>query len=225
MPRPTPPPLGPETVHQFQRTVLSSGHLAGHAGESNGGGSGAGGAGRHRLLTEEGGGGPANCSQAEISRQVSAEPEPEPNLARSGGSEWHPTARLSTLQVNVAPAAALRSQLAAVIEADTSVADTSGALSPLPAAAAAAADDAGPGAQLPPDTFFLPAACLAAHVRGRLICEDGMRSLEGRGVINWAVGQGRLPEPDRLFPLTTASDGNCLLHAALLGMWGLHDHG
>ena len=27
----------------------------------------------------------------------------------------------------------------------------------------------------------------------------------------------------RLWPLATTGDGNCLLHAASLGMWGFHD--
>ena len=27
----------------------------------------------------------------------------------------------------------------------------------------------------------------------------------------------------RLVPLATSGDGNCLLHAASLGMWGFHD--
>lgn len=144
--------------------------------------------------------------------------EPEFAAQESGGSDFAGIARLSTLQANVAPAAKLRSQLAAVIETDTAGGGGGGVLSPL---AAASADMA----QLPSDTFFLPASCLAEHVRGRLVCEHVMRRLEERGVINWAVDQARLPEPDRLFPLTTASDGNCLLHASLLGAWGLHDHG
>ncbi|KAL8184851.1 UNVERIFIED_CONTAM: hypothetical protein K2H54_030825 [Gekko kuhli] len=44
------------------------------------------------------------------------------------------------------------------------------------------------------------------------------------------VSQGRLnwwsvvdPSCQRLLPLATTGDGNCLLHAASLGMWGFHD--
>eukprot|EP01051_Picozoa_sp_SAG22_P003283 SAG22_NODE_158_length_16966_cov_26.252446_2_plen_618_part_00 len=50
---------GAETVHIFKRTISSVGHISGHVDESNGG---------HRLLTEEG----ADCSSAEISRQIDA---------------------------------------------------------------------------------------------------------------------------------------------------------
>lgn len=41
------------------------------------------------------------------------------------------------------------------------------------------------------------------------------------GRLNWWTSTGRLP---RLEPLATSGDGNCLLHAASLYMWGLHDH-
>ena len=41
------------------------------------------------------------------------------------------------------------------------------------------------------------------------------------GRLNWWTSTGRLPQ---LEPLATSGDGNCLLHAASLYMWGLHDH-
>lgn len=41
------------------------------------------------------------------------------------------------------------------------------------------------------------------------------------GRLNWWTSAGRLP---RLDPMATSGDGNCLLHAASLYMWGLHDH-
>eukprot|EP01052_Picozoa_sp_SAG31_P011505 SAG31_NODE_653_length_13152_cov_4.899487_1_plen_747_part_00 len=50
---------GADTVHIFKRTISAAGHISGRVDESNGG---------HRLLTEEG----ADCSGAEISRQISA---------------------------------------------------------------------------------------------------------------------------------------------------------
>lgn len=41
------------------------------------------------------------------------------------------------------------------------------------------------------------------------------------GRLNWWTSAGRLP---CLEPLATSGDGNCLLHAASLYMWGFHDH-
>lgn len=41
------------------------------------------------------------------------------------------------------------------------------------------------------------------------------------GRLNWWTSTGRLP---CLEPLATSGDGNCLLHAASLYMWGFHDH-
>ncbi|KAB7495920.1 OTU domain-containing protein 7B [Armadillidium nasatum] len=45
-------------------------------------------------------------------------------------------------------------------------------------------------------------------------------SLEGAGRLNWWAIIGA---SQRLWPLATSGDGNCLLHAASLGMWGFHD--
>ncbi|NWZ10451.1 OTU7B protein, partial [Agelaius phoeniceus] len=41
------------------------------------------------------------------------------------------------------------------------------------------------------------------------------------GRLNWWVTVD--PSCQRLLPLATTGDGNCLLHAASLGMWGFHD--
>jgi hypothetical protein len=38
-----------------------------------------------------------------------------------------------------------------------------------------------------------------------------------------AVQRARLGEEHRLHLMHTMSDGNCLLHASLLGIWGVHD--
>lgn len=45
-------------------------------------------------------------------------------------------------------------------------------------------------------------------------------SLENAGRLNWWAEHG---VAQRLWPLATSGDGNCLLHAASLGMWGFHD--
>ncbi|CAK9819657.1 OTU domain-containing protein 7B [Anthophora plagiata] len=49
-----------------------------------------------------------------------------------------------------------------------------------------------------------------------------LTSLEAAGRLNWWCGckngSNRV-----LWPLATSGDGNCLLHAASLGMWGFHD--
>ena len=45
-------------------------------------------------------------------------------------------------------------------------------------------------------------------------------SLESACRLNWWAMIGAL---QRLWPLATSGDGNCLLHAASLGMWGFHD--
>jgi OTU domain-containing protein 7 len=45
-------------------------------------------------------------------------------------------------------------------------------------------------------------------------------SLEQAGRLNWWADIGAC---QRLLPLATTGDGNCLLHAASLGIWGFHD--
>lgn len=81
--------------------------------------------------------------------------------------------------------------------------------------------------------FFLPALSAereAEHpgldkwIRSSLTTDDKVRaSLEDTKVLNWAVASGDLSEKHRLHMLLTSADGNCLLHATLLAMWGLHD--
>ncbi|XP_043268263.1 OTU domain-containing protein 7B-like [Venturia canescens] len=49
-----------------------------------------------------------------------------------------------------------------------------------------------------------------------------LSSLETAGRLNWWCG-GKNSGTRVLWPLATQGDGNCLLHAASLGMWGFHD--
>ncbi|GLG92289.1 Ubiquitin thioesterase trabid [Gryllus bimaculatus] len=53
-----------------------------------------------------------------------------------------------------------------------------------------------------------------------LIEMSSLVSLEQAGRLNWWADSGAC---QRLWPLATTGDGNCLLHAASLGMWGFHD--
>lgn len=53
------------------------------------------------------------------------------------------------------------------------------------------------------------------------LIESGcLTSLEAAGRLNWWYKNGNTRI---LWPLATSGDGNCLLHAASLGMWGFHD--
>ncbi|XP_020278842.1 OTU domain-containing protein 7B-like isoform X1 [Pseudomyrmex gracilis] len=53
------------------------------------------------------------------------------------------------------------------------------------------------------------------------LIENGcLTSLEAAGRLNWWYKSG---STRILWPLATSGDGNCLLHAASLGMWGFHD--
>uniref|UniRef100_A0A914HEC3 ubiquitinyl hydrolase 1 n=1 Tax=Globodera rostochiensis TaxID=31243 RepID=A0A914HEC3_GLORO len=47
-----------------------------------------------------------------------------------------------------------------------------------------------------------------------------LRRLENSGHLNWWCQHDN---NQRLWPLVTTGDGNCLLHAASLGIWGVHD--
>ena len=49
-----------------------------------------------------------------------------------------------------------------------------------------------------------------------------LSSLEAAGRLNWWCG-GKNDGSRALWPLATIGDGNCLLHAASLGIWGFHD--
>ncbi|KAJ8398385.1 hypothetical protein AAFF_G00426400 [Aldrovandia affinis] len=54
-----------------------------------------------------------------------------------------------------------------------------------------------------------------------LIEQSMMVALEHAGRLNWWTRV--VPSCQSLLPLATSGDGNCLLHAASLGMWGFHD--
>uniref|UniRef100_A0A8C2JJG4 ubiquitinyl hydrolase 1 n=1 Tax=Cyprinus carpio TaxID=7962 RepID=A0A8C2JJG4_CYPCA len=54
-----------------------------------------------------------------------------------------------------------------------------------------------------------------------LIEQSMMVALEHAGRLNWWTHLGTGCQS--LLPLATSGDGNCLLHAASLGMWGFHD--
>ncbi|XP_043197205.1 OTU domain-containing protein 7B-like [Amphibalanus amphitrite] len=84
-----------------------------------------------------------------------------------------------------------------------------------------------PGAPLdaPDHTFLLPDMTNFEDGFRRFLEEDlldrgTLVSLEQAGRLNWWADAGVCP---RLWPLATSGDGNCLLHAASLGMWGFHD--
>ncbi|XP_053405955.1 LOW QUALITY PROTEIN: OTU domain-containing protein 7B-like [Mercenaria mercenaria] len=53
-----------------------------------------------------------------------------------------------------------------------------------------------------------------------LIEQSTLVSLEQAGRLNWWAELGIC---QRLLPMATTGDGNCLLHAASLAMWGIHD--
>ena len=56
-----------------------------------------------------------------------------------------------------------------------------------------------------------------AYVSRRLVDQLIKEDLENAMVINWCN------EASKFLPLSTTGDGNCLLHAASLGMWGFQD--
>ena len=51
----------------------------------------------------------------------------------------------------------------------------------------------------------------------RIIDKETQRALESEKCLNWC------PSATKLVPIYTLGDGNCLLHAASLGMWGFQD--
>uniref|UniRef100_A0A915K2V9 ubiquitinyl hydrolase 1 n=1 Tax=Romanomermis culicivorax TaxID=13658 RepID=A0A915K2V9_ROMCU len=53
-----------------------------------------------------------------------------------------------------------------------------------------------------------------------LIETSTQKTLENSGHLNWWTENGLC---QKLWPLATTGDGNCLLHAASLAMWGFHD--
>ncbi|XP_076041280.1 uncharacterized protein LOC143025466 isoform X2 [Oratosquilla oratoria] len=79
--------------------------------------------------------------------------------------------------------------------------------------------------ETPVFTFTLPDLTLYSHefrafLERDLVETSTLVSLEGAGKLNWWALTGA---SQRLWPLATTGDGNCLLHAASLGMWGFHD--
>jgi len=61
---------------------------------------------------------------------------------------------------------------------------------------------------------------LGDFIRNDLISVTTLQTLSAEGRLNWWAEFGACR---KLFPLSTVGDGNCLLHAASLGMWGFHD--
>ncbi|XP_076333690.1 OTU domain-containing protein 7B-like isoform X2 [Tachypleus tridentatus] len=79
--------------------------------------------------------------------------------------------------------------------------------------------------EIPVCTFTLPDLSVHPEDFRRFLEKDLIEtstlvSLEQSGRLNWWAKQGTL---QHLWPLATTGDGNCLLHAASLGMWGFHD--
>lgn len=78
--------------------------------------------------------------------------------------------------------------------------------------------------EAPKDMFFLPdmlqlSADYRAFIMEDLIDTHTLGALERSDQLNWWS-----EDPyDRLLPLQTRGDGNCLLHATSLGMYGIHD--
>lgn len=75
-------------------------------------------------------------------------------------------------------------------------------------------------------TFQLPDLTIyrddfRGFVERDLIEQSMMVALEQAGRLNWWTRLGTGCQS--LLPLATSGDGNCLLHAASLGMWGFHD--
>ncbi|CAF1000789.1 unnamed protein product [Adineta ricciae] len=72
-----------------------------------------------------------------------------------------------------------------------------------------------------PNLYELPED-IRVRVMDSLVDTPTMVSLEETKRLNWWVNK-KLPCP-KLYPLVTTGDGNCLLHATSLAMWGFHDH-
>lgn len=74
----------------------------------------------------------------------------------------------------------------------------------------------------PQNTFILPDLSSLSEDMKKFIHKDlfqtsHLTSLESRKIINWSK------ELTTLIPLLTQGDGNCLMHAVSLGMFGIHD--
>ncbi|XP_037267880.1 OTU domain-containing protein 7B isoform X2 [Falco biarmicus] len=79
---------------------------------------------------------------------------------------------------------------------------------------------------MPICTFQLPDLTVytedfRSFIERDLIEQSMLVALEQAGRLNWWANVD--PSCQRLLPLATTGDGNCLLHAASLGMWGFHD--
>ncbi|RWS07153.1 OTU domain-containing protein 7B-like protein, partial [Dinothrombium tinctorium] len=79
--------------------------------------------------------------------------------------------------------------------------------------------------ETPDYTFTLPDLSIHSDdfkefLEKDLIEKSTLISLETAGRLNWWSDLGA---SQKLWPLATTGDGNCLLHAASLGMWGFHD--
>ncbi|XP_060125614.1 OTU domain-containing protein 7B isoform X1 [Zootoca vivipara] len=80
--------------------------------------------------------------------------------------------------------------------------------------------------EMPICTFQLPDLTVyneefRCFIERDLIEQSMLVALEQAGRLNWWANVD--PSCQRLLPLATTGDGNCLLHAASLGMWGFHD--
>uniref|UniRef100_A0A669QK64 ubiquitinyl hydrolase 1 n=1 Tax=Phasianus colchicus TaxID=9054 RepID=A0A669QK64_PHACC len=80
--------------------------------------------------------------------------------------------------------------------------------------------------EMPISTFQLPDLTVyteefRSFIERDLIEQSMLVALEQAGRLNWWANVD--PSCQRLLPLATTGDGNCLLHAASLGMWGFHD--
>ncbi|KAM8973106.1 OTU domain-containing protein 7A isoform 2-T2 [Pelodytes ibericus] len=80
--------------------------------------------------------------------------------------------------------------------------------------------------EMPIYTFQLPDLSVYSEdfrsfIERDLIEQSTMVALEQAGRLNW--WSTTCLSCKRLLPLATTGDGNCLLHAASLGMWGFHD--
>lgn len=146
--------------------------------------------------------------------------------ASAGGAHCNPTPPSFALRrgvsavssANVEAAAKLRTELAQVVESIVLDRQSSSPEN----------GEVGKAWQrLTHSNFFLPHLCeeepeLVEHVHSLLTATEHQEALEEERVINWAIGAD-LGAEHRLYVLKTASDGNCLLHAALLALWGVHD--
>lgn len=79
---------------------------------------------------------------------------------------------------------------------------------------------------MPIYTFQLPDLSVYSEdfrsfIERDLIEQSTMMALEQAGRLNW--WSTMCTSCKKLLPLATTGDGNCLLHAASLGMWGFHD--